>query len=189
MVFCASWVFLSLQGNIDAVAIGLAFGILALSTAPAATLALIHQYRSKGPLTDTLPGVVDIDDAVGIMGYSSLLSLAAENSIGGGILQSFTKIGGADVIGTGAGWLLSRLSSRFGASGFRTPIILSSILIVLGMAENLRLSQFLAVFSLGFATRFFCGASAGRLFNPIHPLEETIYLLFFTIAGTHFNLD
>lgn len=188
VVFGAFWALLSLLENTHAASIALTLSVLALSTAPAATLALIHQYRSKGPLTDTLLGAVALDDAVGIMGYSLLLILAADNSFTNGVYLSFIEIGGAVILGTAAGWLLSKSSVWFGASGFRIPIILSSVLIVLGFAESLHLSQLLATLTLGFSTRYFSRASAGRLFNPIHPLEETIYLLFFTIAGTHFNL-
>jgi Kef-type K+ transport system membrane component KefB len=90
-------------------------------------------------------------------------------------------------LGAGAGFLLSKASIWFGEYGFRIPVILASILIVLGLAELLHLSMLLATLSLGFSTRYFTKASAGRLFNPIHPLEETIYLLFFTMSGTHFD--
>ena len=57
------------------------------------------------------------------------------------------------------------------------------------LALPLVFSLLLAAIGLGFSARYFSKASAGRLFNPIHPLEETIYLLFFTIAGTHFELN
>ncbi len=185
-VFSGVLVFL---GNANAVSIALTFSVLALSTAPAATLALIHQYRSKGPLTDTMLGVVALDDAVGMMGYSLLLILLTDNSFGSSIALTLFEIGGAILLGAAVGWLLSKSSVWFGASVFRLPIILASILIVLGCAESLHLSQLLASLVLGFAARYFSQASAGRLFSPIHPLEETIYLLFFTIAGAHFDLS
>ncbi len=97
------------------------------------------------------------------------------------------EIGGAILLGGGVGWILSQTSSQFGASVFRLPLLLSAILVVMGVAESLHLSLLLATMALGFFSRHFSKASAGRLFNPIHPLEETIFLLFFTIAGTHFD--
>ncbi len=121
--------------------------------------------------------------------YSLLLILVADNSFSSGMSLALMDIGGAVLLGGVVGWFLSKSSVWFGASGFRIPIIFSSVLIVLGFAESLHFSQLLACLTLGFSTRYFSKASAGRLFNPIHPLEETIYLLFFTIAGTHFDLN
>ena len=43
--------------------IALLFGALSSATAPAATVMIIRQYRAKGIFTDTLLGVVAIDDA------------------------------------------------------------------------------------------------------------------------------
>jgi Kef-type K+ transport system membrane component KefB len=71
----------------------------------------------------------------------------------------------------------------------RLPLILSSILLVLGIAHVLGVSLLLAGMSLGFFTRLYARASAQRLFNPVYSLEEMIFLLFFVIAGTHFDLD
>lgn len=187
VVFFMLWWLLTLWGNHQALPLALAFSVLAISTAPVATLALIHQYRSKGPVTDTLLGVVALDDAVGILCFSLLLVAIGDNSFSSNLGQALFEIGGAILLGGGVGWILSQTSSWFGASVFRLPLLLSAILVVLGTAESLHLSFLLATMALGFFSRHFSKASAGRLFNPIHPLEETIFLLFFTIAGIHFD--
>lgn len=41
----------------------LILGGISVATAPAATMAVIHELRAKGPLTTTLLGVVALDDA------------------------------------------------------------------------------------------------------------------------------
>ena len=53
---------------------------IATATAPAATQDVVKQSGAKGPFTDTLLGVVAIDDAWGLMLFSFLLIVAAANS-------------------------------------------------------------------------------------------------------------
>jgi Kef-type K+ transport system membrane component KefB len=187
-VFLAVLGFLAFQGNTETLLLALAFAVLAVSTAPAATLAVIHQYRTKGPMTDTLLGVMALDDAAGIICFSLLLALAADNSLTSGFISAGIEIGGALLLGAFGGLLLSRISALFGESAARLPLLFSSILLILGIAHSLQLSLLLAAMSLGFAARHFAHASAKRLFSPIHNLEETIFLLFFTLAGTHFDI-
>lgn len=188
VVFVCIWVFLSFQVGISALPLALAFSVLAVSTAPAATLAVIHQYRSKGPMTKALLGVVALDDALGIVCFSLLLAWIADNTFTGSLISAATAIGGAVLVGAITGKVLSKTSILFGESGSRLPLLLSSILLVLGFAHLLNLSPLLATMSLGFFARRYTRASAQRLFKPIYNLEEIIFLLFFTIAGTHFDL-
>ena len=188
-VFIAVSCYLSLLTGGRNLPMELAFAVLAVSTAPAATLAVIHQYRSRGAMTDTLLGVVALDDAIGIICFSLLLALAADSSLTVGLVAATLEIGGALLLGICAGLLLSRTSSLFGESSSRLPLLLSSILLTLGIAHALDFSLFLASMSLGFSARHFTHASGKRLFAPIHNLEETIFLLFFTLAGTHFDVQ
>ena len=51
-------------------------GALSASTAPAATLLIVRQYKASGPLTDMLLPVVAADDATGLIAYSICVSIA-----------------------------------------------------------------------------------------------------------------
>ncbi len=51
------------------------FGALSLSTAPAAVMATIHEYRARGTLTSTLLAIVALDDAIGILVFVMTLAL------------------------------------------------------------------------------------------------------------------
>jgi len=187
LVFVSMWLLLSHRFEGPVLSLAMAFSVLAVSTAPAATLAVIHQYRTKGPMSNSLLGVVALDDAVGIVCFSLLLAFAADHSFTNALTAAGIEIGGALLAGAVGGYLLYRSSRFFGESGLRLPLILSSILLVLGIAHALGLSLLLAGMSLGFFTRLYARASAQRLFNPVYSLEELIFLLFFVIAGTHFD--
>jgi len=171
----------------QALPVALAFGVLAISTAPAATLAVIHQYRTKGPLTNTLLGAVALDDAIGIMSYCLLIAVISGDALSTGILEALVEIGGAVILGAAIGWLLTIVGGKIGESGLRLPLILTAVLLTLGVAEALNLSILLAAMSLGFFTHYFSLSTANRLFKPLLELEETILLLFFILAGAHFD--
>ena len=50
--------------------------VIAPATAPAATVDVVHEYEAKGKFTDTLLGIVVIDDAWGLLVFSLLLAIA-----------------------------------------------------------------------------------------------------------------
>ena len=51
-------------------------GAVASATAPAATLMVVRQYKSKGPLTDILLPIVALDDAVGLILFAISFGIA-----------------------------------------------------------------------------------------------------------------
>lgn len=51
-------------------------GAVASATAPAATLMVVKQYKSKGPLTDILLPIVALDDAVGLVLFAVSFGVA-----------------------------------------------------------------------------------------------------------------
>lgn len=62
--------------------VALVLGAVATATAPAPIMLLTRKYKARGPLTDTLLPLVGMDDAVGIVLFGVLLSIA--NSINTG---------------------------------------------------------------------------------------------------------
>ncbi len=187
MVTLGAYLLFSLQSLDGALPLALSLGVLAMSTDAVSTLAVIHQYRAKGPMTDTLLGIVALDDALGIICFSLLFATLANSSLEGTLQTAAREIGGAVALGAAAGWVLCRVNGFFGESGARLPLVLSAILLVLGAAEALQLSALLAAMSLGFFSRMVARSSAQRLFNPVRSLEETIFILFFAVAGTSFD--
>lgn len=102
--------------------IALVLGAIATATAPAPIMLLTRKYKARGPLTDTLLPLVGMDDAVGIVLFGILLSVA--NSIKGGgdlavveMLKGpifelfFSAIVGA-LIGFIASTMIKKISSR-----------------------------------------------------------------------------
>ncbi len=65
-------------------------GAVATATAPAATLMVVRQYKSKGPLTDILLPVVALDDAVGLVVFA--ISFGIAKALGSGVVDIISII-------------------------------------------------------------------------------------------------
>ncbi|MDY6941665.1 MAG: cation:proton antiporter [Pseudomonadota bacterium] len=166
----------------------LALAAVACTTAPAATVAVIHQYRASGPVTTTLLGVVALDDAVGIVVFSLVTALANGDGVTGTLFTSVREIFGAIVLG----WLGARVLALSIARQSRTeldlPLTLGMILLINGLAQFLEVSALLACMGLGFFVRLSLPTGTRKAFKPVEYLEETVFVLFFTLAGVHFEL-
>ena len=51
------------------------FGGIALATAPAPALSIVNEYRTKGPVTDTLIPLAAIDDVIGVVVFFTVISV------------------------------------------------------------------------------------------------------------------
>lgn len=82
--------------------IALVLGAISSATDPATTVAIAKEYRSKGEYTDTLLGIVAIDDAWALILFGLSLSLASSFMVPNkgflnvlrALVEAFTKIGG-----------------------------------------------------------------------------------------------
>lgn len=173
--------------DIGTLQLALPMAAIAATTAPAATLAVLHQYRASGPMTDTLLGVVAVDDALGIIFYSLALALVTGGDFTAHVGMVLWEVFGAIIVGGFTGYLLAKLGHQVRQSGMRLPLLLGGIFLVIGCAEALNFSPILATLILGFSSRYFLKAAADRLFAPIEFLEELVFLIFFTMAGAHFQ--
>lgn len=84
---------------------------IATATDPAAVMDVIKETRSKGLFTQTLVGIVAIDDALGLIAFSVLLAFTSTlNGVAGWghFMMSLWEVGGALMIGGGVGWIMAR---------------------------------------------------------------------------------
>lgn len=191
-------------GSAAAVAIGsllagasltLALMLAAAATAtdPAATHDAVRETRSDGPLTDTILGVVAIDDAWGLLVFSIVLAVIAAMTAGDGsvamaLFHGVHEVGGALLLGALLGLPVARLSHRIEPG---EPTLLEALGIVLlcgGLAVWLEVSYILAAMTLGAITANL-GRHQNRPFHAIEGIERPFMILFFILAGASFRMD
>jgi NhaP-type Na+/H+ or K+/H+ antiporter len=171
----------------------LLFGAIAPATAPAATIMVIREYKSKGILTDTLLGVVAVDDAWGLILFAISLAMAKElyyvthlhplKVVGFALL----KVLGSFIIGGVLGWIFT-ISSRFARHREETLIYtLGFILLGVGLSKLADASVLLTNMFFG-ATVVNLHPRGRRFFDLIKDVDFPLYLLFFVLAGASLEL-
>lgn len=178
----------------------LAFGtpaILALllagistATAPAATQDVVRQSGADGPFTNTLLGVVAVDDAWGLIAFSMLL-LAAKMIAGvdgaDALVHGAREIGGALAIGIGIGMPAAFITQRLRPGEPIQAEALGVVFLCAGLAFWLQASFLLAGIVAGAAMANFANHDT-RPFREIERLEWPFMVLFFVLAGASLDM-
>jgi len=165
---------------------------IAPASAPAAIFETVREGNAKGPLTDTLLGVVAIDDALGVVLFSILLvaaqGVAGEGThlgeIGRGLWEVGAGIGVGIAVGFPMAWVTKRVRkgqpTLVEAAGF---VFLSA-----GVASAIGGSYLLACMVMGVVVANVTKEST-RAFNEIEHVREPFLAVFFVLAGYKFDLD
>jgi len=197
-VFEAGAAFLLVCGTIYLITrslpIALVFGALASATAPAATVDVLWQYRSRGPLTMTLFGVVGLDDAAALIVYA-FASSATKALLGTGgfewtsaIARPLLEIGGALLMGAIGGWIL-HLSMRWvREKGQRLIIIIGMIMLCAGLADHFGMSLILANMAMGF-TLVNISRDNRIAFELTGAFNPPVMVLFFVLVGARVDIS
>lgn len=174
-------------------AMALVVGALSAATAPAATLSIIREYRAKGPMTTILLGVVTLDDALTILFFSFSIAVA-------GGLMAQSPLSAADILlgptkeivialmaGGAMGVFLKLMAPVITRRSAMLGVVLGAIFLTGGLAATFHSSALLANMILGFFVVNFVRQSED-LFTVIDGVEESIFAMFFVLAGAHLDL-
>ncbi len=171
--------------------ISLLLAAISTATAPAAIVDVVREYHADGEFTDTLLGIVAIDDALGLLLFS--LILAVVQSVGGesGAFQILTmgvwEIGGAVLLGLLLGVPMAYLTGRIRPGEATQAEALGVVLLCAGLAVWLEVSYLLAAMTLGSVVANFA-KHHDRAFHTIEKLEWPFLILFFLLAGSSLEL-
>ncbi len=193
IVTLAVWLF---TGNLP---IALIFGAVAPASAPAGTVAVIREYKAKGPLTQALYAVVGFDDglAIVIFGLSAAVakSLLLHEATGGteSIIMSLgtpiKEIILSILIGILAGFIFCQLIRRLTGAANMLIVVVGTVLTVVGLCQQLHLSLILTNMVVGM---FFVNTRREELvkqaMSPLDTMMPFVFVLFFCLAGAHLDV-
>lgn len=172
-------------------AVALLLAGIATATAPAATQDVVRQLQAKGPFTDTLLGVVAVDDAWGLIVFSILL-VAAKTIAGDGMTDvlwhGFLELGGALAIGAAVGFPAAFLTGRLQPGEPLQAEALGVVFLCAGLAIWLGVSFLLAGMVAG-AIVVNLAKHHARPFHEIEHIEWPFMILFFVLAGASLHID
>jgi len=171
----------------------LVIGAISAATAPAAILAIIHEYKAKGPLTTILLGLVALDDGLTIVFFAFTITIAQSLvnheaiTLQNFLLSPIFSILISLFIGGLLGVCLRKLIRFVGRQGAMLGIMVGAIFLTSGLALSLEASPLLANMMLGFMVANFVDHHED-LFMVVERIEEPIFGMFFTLAGAHLDL-
>ncbi|MFC1903195.1 cation:proton antiporter [Chloroflexota bacterium] len=167
-------------------------GAIASATAPAVVMAIVHEYRAKGPFTTTLLSVVGLDDAIAIISFTIAISIvkpliAVESSFSGyEMLVPFLGIIESIAIGILLSLVLIYVAKLVKSRSMLLVIVLGIIMLCVGISNLLEISSILANMVIGLIVVNM--SKREELSLVIDDIEDFIFAMFFVLAGLHFNL-
>ena len=176
-------------------------GSVATATAPAATLMVVKQYKAKGPVTDVLLPVVDIDDAVGLVVFAVSFGIARALNLGevsmlSIILEPVLEV----VLSLGLGFLMGLLftlcEKYFHSRSKRMAVSVTFVMLTVAFSSlkfnigpvHIAFSSLLACMMLGTVFCNFCDVSE-ELMHRADRWTTPILILFFVISGAELELS
>ncbi|WP_457574143.1 cation:proton antiporter domain-containing protein [Desulfolithobacter sp.] len=174
--------------------LSLLLGAVAVATAPAAILHVVRETGAKGPMTSTLMAVVAVDDGLAIMIFGMSMSIARQLVEPGEVpaymafFFSVYEIGASLLIGVVTGFLIDFVLHKLHNRGEMLTGGLALLLLCGELTRMLHLSPLLAGMAAGF-TIINRAERDERLFRVLNSFEPPIYVLFFTLAGAHLDLE
>lgn len=180
-------------------ALSLLFGAMAPASAPAGTVAVIQEYRARGPLTKTLYAVVGFDDGLAVIIFGFTLAVSKMLLVGDtetnavGIIASLwiplMEVGFSLLLGAVIGALFTLLIKRTHKDSERLIVIFWAILTGVGLSARWHLSYILVCMIIGL---LFANTNTKHELQttraPLQQIMGLIFVLFFGIAGLHLNL-
>ncbi|MCK5860936.1 MAG: cation:proton antiporter [Candidatus Hydrogenedentes bacterium] len=169
-------------------------GAIAPASAPAGTVAIIQEYRAKGPLTRALYSVVGFDDGLGIIIFGFAAAIAAQmlnpEAFSWNILfLPLLEIIGSLAVGLVIGLLAGILAARLNTLRDTFILIFGMVLLASGLSTALHLSLILTNLMLGIVlVNSQSHRTAQRITESNATIMPLLFTLFFLLAGSHLNI-
>jgi len=168
-------------------------GAVSCATAPAAIVAIINQYRAKGPLTTTLLAVVALDDAIAVIAFAIAVGICQPLVSGAGGVSFYQMFGIpflhiAQSIGIGAafGFALIYIARLVRTRPLLLVVVFGMVMACIGVTNLLGISLILANMAAGFVV--VNRVKERQMFLALEEIEDVIFAMFFVLAGLHFDL-
>ncbi|MCK5579747.1 MAG: cation:proton antiporter [Candidatus Omnitrophica bacterium] len=174
--------------------LGILFGALASATAPAATVDVLWEYKTRGPLTTTLLAIVALDDVLALVLYAfaGLLAksflLHEQFSLAHVFWKASLEIGIGTLIGVVSGFILYWLIHFIQDKERVLPFSLGVIALTVGLATHFKIDLILACLLAGITLTNIAPVESKEIFNAIKRFSVPLYIFFFVLVGARLNI-
>ncbi len=174
------------QGMSSSLYIGLVLAILAIATAPAATLMVIREYESEGPVTDLVTTLVGLNNFFTIITFiiMAFFLFSPEESL----IELLLHITAPLLIGTVIGFFISIWAGRLELVYEYQLLIFGGSIAILGLCSILEYDYLLASIACG-VVLVNSSPKADKIINAMRQFDYALYVIFFVLAGANLHLD
>lgn len=187
-------VYLGTGSASQAVAIGLLLGAISSATAPAATVDVLWESKSSGPLTTAVLAIVALDDALALFlyGFASNIASAVTGGEGVGLAEAVGRpaysLIGSLALGFAAGVLLHAILRVVRDPDRILTFTLGMVLVVIGASLVLGLEMILAAMALGITIANAAPRRTLAAFDLVRKFSPPIFVLFFVFVGARLQI-
>ncbi len=179
--------------------IALLLGAIAMETAAASTLMVLRECHASGPLTETLRGIIALNNIVCLVTFYLVASfvdlsikMQAGESIASGLYASLFplpwQVFGSAALGYLVGLLIASWAPKVHEHGEMLILLTGCILLCVGVSAAFELSPLIASLSVG-ATMVNLSGESRRLFQALSRSDPPFFAIFFVLAGADLNLS
>lgn len=165
---------------------------IATATAPAATMDVVNECGAEGKFTDTLLGIVALDDAWGLLVFTLLIAvvqaMSGQGGVGDALATGAWEIGGALLLGVVLGVPMAYLTGRIHPGEPTQAEALGLVLLCAGLAVWAEVSYIFAAIVMGSVVANL-GKHHERPFHAVKGFEWPFLILFFLLAGASLHLE
>lgn len=169
--------------------LALILSAIATATAPAAMTDVIQQSGVRNGFTDTLKGIVAIDDAWGLIAFSLIIVIVGQSDGWGHVATGTARdLGGAILLGLALGLPGAFLTGRLKPGEPLQAEAIGIVFLAAGLAMWLEVSFLIAGMTAG-AVIANLARHHDRAFHEIEHVQWPFMILFFLLAGASLELD
>jgi len=169
-------------------------GAVAMSTSPVITMAMVHEAKPRGQVTERLLMAAALNSIVAMLAVKAWRVIAAAGQPSPGVemltmaANALYVACGSFLVGVAAGWLLHRLSRASGSSNTVPVLQIALVILATMLAAQWKLSPLMALLVAGVIARYTMGH---RLTVEPHlgSAGAVLTVLLFISLGLLFTLD
>lgn len=185
--------FLVLRFSVDGISLlqtsfyfSIFLGIIAIATAPAATLMVIREYEAEGPSTSAILTLVGLNNFISIFAFAIAAHLILHPSTDLGLL--LVNLFGPLLLGGLTGFILSVWAQRLELPSEYKIIILGGVATCAATSHWLNLDPLLTGLAMGVVL----ANSSPRwhlMRDALREVDYPLYVAFFVIAGANLHIE
>jgi len=161
-------------------------GIIAVATAPAATLLVIREYEAEGPITSLVLTLVGFNNLVSVLGFTLLAHIFVFP--GEGVASLLLRMFGPALIGSGVGFAMSIWAQRLELPSENKLLMFGGITANLALCRSFGVDPMFASLVLGM-TLANSSPRWHRLQEHVRQVDYLLYVAFFVLAGANLHLE